>query len=150
MIDIAVPRNVEPEVAKVEGVVLYDIDALTGVCERNRKEREADITRAQEIVAAEVEKFAVWWRDLESRPTVRALMSKAEQIRARQLQQTLKRLPPLSQEQRESLEAMTKSIVTNILKDPVHHLKAGGNGNGSKLVRELFHLDDAECQTEPD
>ena len=67
-------------------------------------------------------------------------MSQAEEIRLAQLNKTLKKLTPLSDEQRESLEAMTKSIVAKILKDPIHYLKANGNSNHVEMVRELFRL----------
>jgi glutamyl-tRNA reductase len=67
-------------------------------------------------------------------------MSRAEKTRAAQLNKTLKKLPPLSAEQRESLEAMTKSIVSKILKAPVQYLKANGNGDHREMVKEVFHL----------
>lgn len=140
IIDIAIPRNVEPEVSNIRNVFLYNIDDLTGITDLNRKQRENEIHRAEEIITSEVEKFACWWHDLEIRPLVGALMSKAEEIRLAQLNKTLKRLPPLSDEQRENLAAMTKSIVSRILKEPVQYLKANGNNCHARLVKELFKL----------
>ncbi len=140
VIDIAVPRNVEPEVGNIRNVFLYNIDDLTEIANLNRKQRESEIHRAEEIVVDEVDKLASWWHDLKIRPIVGALMSRAEEIRLAQLSKTLKKLPPLSDEQRESLEAMTKSIVTRILKDPIQYLKTNGNSHHAEMVKELFNL----------
>ncbi len=140
IIDIALPRNVDPEVGRIKNVFLYNIDDLTEVSDLNRKQRGDEIRQAEEIIRAEKDKFVSWWQLLEVRPTVTALMSRAEEIRLGQLNKTLKKLPPLSDEQRESLEAMTKSIVAKILKDPVRYLKANGSSNQVEIVRELFRL----------
>jgi glutamyl-tRNA reductase len=90
-------------------------------------------------------KFASWWHDLEVRPVIGALMEKAEEIRSAQLKKTLKRFSCLSDEQRENLEAMTKSIVTRILQDPINYLKTNGNKNQSGIIKELFQLDSENC-----
>jgi len=140
IIDIAIPRNVEPEVSNIKNVFLYNIDDLTGIADLNRKQRENEIHRVEEIVINEVDKFNCWWHDLEIRPIVGALMSTADEIRLAQLNKTLKRLPPLSDEQRENLEAMTKSIVSRILKEPIKYLKANGNNYHTEFVKELFNF----------
>ncbi|MFC2010939.1 glutamyl-tRNA reductase [Chloroflexota bacterium] len=140
IIDIAMPRNVEPEVGRIRNVFLYNIDDLTEVSNLNRKQRESEIRDVEEIIRFEIDKFMSWWQILEVRPTVSALMSQSEKIRLAQLNKTLKKLPPLSDEQRESLEAMTKSIIAKILKDPIIYLNANGNSNQVKMVRELFRL----------
>lgn len=141
IIDIAVPRNVEPEVSNIRNIFLYNIDDLTEITDLNRKQRESEIQRAEQIITDEISKFDCWWHDLEIRPTIGALMSRAEEIRLSQLNKTLKRLPPLSDEQRENLEAMTKSIVTRILKRPIQYLKTNGNSSHAELVKELFNLE---------
>ena len=140
IIDIAVPRNVEPEVSNIRNVFLYDIDDLTGIADLNHQQRKNEIQRAEQIINSEVNKFDCWWHDLEIRPMVGALMSRAEEIRLTQLNKTLKRLPPLSDEQRENLETMTKSIVSRILKEPIQYLKTNGNNCQTELVKELFNL----------
>jgi glutamyl-tRNA reductase len=142
IIDIAVPRNVEPAVGKIDNVFLYNIDDLTQISDLNREQREKEVQKATEIIAAEVDKFASRWRAFEVRPLVTALMRKAEDIRCEQLSRTLKKLPPLSDEERDNLEAMTKSIVTKILQDPIRSLKAEVNSiDYAEMVSELFHLD---------
>jgi glutamyl-tRNA reductase len=142
IIDIGVPRNVEPEVGQINNVCVYNIDDLTEISNRNRQQREGEIQMATEIIAAEVDKFISWWQALEVRPIVNALMKKAEDIRRGQLNKTLSKLCNLSDEERDSLEAMTRSIATKILKDPVSHLKANANNNKDyiEMIRELFQL----------
>jgi len=143
VIDIAVPRDVEPEVGKIEGVFLYDIDQFNQVSEVNRKAREKEAARAVAVVEDEMQRFLAWWRTLETKPTIIALTQKAEEIRQRQLRLTLKKLPPLSQEEHDSLDAMTKAIVNKILHNPIKCLKHSGQGGGDFVdaVRELFALD---------
>ena len=141
IIDIAVPRNVAPEVAKIKNVFLYDIDDLTAISDSNRKQRETEIQHAEKVVASELHKFVSWWQVLEVRPVVKALLSKAEDIRSTQLNRTLKELTPLTSDELESLEAMTKSIVNKILKEPVYYLTTNGNGKYCHTVHEMFQLD---------
>lgn len=143
VIDIAVPRNVEPEVGQLKNVFLYNIDDLTQISELNRKQRESEVQKAEGIIDDEIAEFSAWRQALEIRPVVRALMSKAESIRSAQLNRTLKKLPPLSEEERANLEAMTKSIMTKILRDPIEFLKTNTNGNGAypELISKLFRLE---------
>ena len=141
IIDIAVPRNVEPAVGKMNNVFLYNIDDLTDISEENRKQRSGEIQKATEIIAYEMNNFVSWWQALKARPTVSALMAKAENVRRTQLNKTLKKLNGLSDEERHSLEAMTKSIVTKILKDPIYRINASDDQNYTRLVAELFQLD---------
>ncbi len=141
IIDIAVPRNVEPAVQRIDNVYLYNIDDLTEVADKNRRRREGEIRKVEEIIAVEVAKFVSWQQDFEVRPVISALMRKAENIRSAQLNRTLKKLPPLSDEQRYSLEAMTKSIVVKMLKNPIQYLKDNGRGDYAEIVREIFRLD---------
>ncbi len=146
VIDIAVPRNVEPAVAQIDNVFLYNIDGLTQISDLNRRQREEETQKVEKIIAAEVAKFVAWWRAFEVRPVVSALMSKAEAIRSTQLNKTLKKVHPLSDEERDSLEAMTKSIVTKILREPIQYLKANANTNKdyAEIVSELFQLGSIE------
>jgi len=143
IIDIAVPRNVEPAVEQINNVFLCNIDDLTQISDANRRQREGEIQKAEEIITAEVAKFASWRRAFEIRPILSALMRKAEEIRCSQLNRTLKKLRPLSDEERDSLDAMTKSIATKILQEPIQYLKENVNNseNYAEIVRELFRLD---------
>jgi glutamyl-tRNA reductase len=142
IIDIAVPRDVEPAVGQINNVFLHNIDDLTKVSGLNHQQREGEIQKAREIIAAEVSKLVTWWRAIEVRPIVSDLMRKAEEIRCAQLKKTIRKLPQLSDEERNSLEAMTRSIVTKILKQPIEHLKTNANNNRgyAETVSELFQL----------
>ncbi len=143
IIDIAVPRNVEPAVAKINNVSLYNIDGLSRISGQNRRQRQSEVKKAEKIISAEMAKFVLWWQANRVSPLIRALMSKAEEIRRSHLDRTMKKLPSLTEEERYSLEMMTKAIVAKILKDPVRNLKVNGHSNPDymEMVRELFQLD---------
>jgi len=143
IIDIAVPRDVEPGVGRISGVFLYNIDDLIEISELNRGQREEEVGQAQSIIDAEVDKFRSWWATLEVRPAVSALTKKAEEIRRRQLNMTIGKLPGLSDEERDALDAMTRAIVKKILHEPIQYIKKNADkGEGyNQLIRELFRLD---------
>ena len=146
VIDIAVPRDVEPEVRQINNVFLHDIDDLTQLSELNRKQRETETQKAMEIIEAEVKRFTSWWQAIEVKPLVSSLVKKAEDIRRAQLNATLKKLRGLSPEEQQHLEAMTKAIVQKMLDDPIRCLKENALGREDyvPLVNELFHLDAEE------
>lgn len=148
IIDIAIPRNVTPAVAQINDVSLYNIGDLTSISEQNRKQREGEIEKAGDIIETEVKDFFVWWQGLEVRPVVADLMKKAEAIRYSHLNRTLKKLPSLSEEERYSLEMMTRAIVAKILKAPIHNLKHNGRHDlgYAEMVRDLFQLDVEKCK----
>lgn len=143
IIDIAVPRDVEPQVGQINNVFLYDIDDFTHLSELNRKQREAEIKKAMGIIEAEVKIFTSWCQAMEAKPVVSSLVRKAEAIRQRQLDMTLKKLRNLSVEEQQSLDAMTKAIVRKILHEPIQHLKTDAHKRDDyiTLVNELFRLD---------
>ena len=143
IIDIAVPRNVAPAVGQIRNVLLYNIDDLTQIEKQNRRKRGGETEKAGEIISAELAKFNDWWRTSAARPVVTALMKKAEDIRSMQLDKTLKKLRPLSNEETDNLAAMTRSIITKVLQDPISHLKANMHNNSdyAEMMNELFRLD---------
>lgn len=144
IIDIAVPRNVAPEVGKMERVFLYNIDDLNSISGKNRLLRESEKRKAEILIGLEADKFNAWWQTFSIRPVIAALMNKANQIRTSQLNKTLKKLPPLNDEERYSLDKMTEAIVAKLLKDPISILKetAAGNGYYAGAVKQLFRLEE--------
>jgi glutamyl-tRNA reductase len=144
IIDIAVPRNVEPAAARIKNVFLYNIDDLTGLSNLNRKQRQSEIRKASQIIDDELGKFALWWQEFKVRPLIRAMMGKAEEIRRSHFDRTVKKLPRLTEEEQYSLEMMTKAIVSKILKDPVQYLKVNGSKNYAEMVREIFRLEEED------
>jgi glutamyl-tRNA reductase len=142
IIDIAVPRNVEPAVSQIRNVTLYNIDDLTSLASSNRQQREKEVQKAAQIVADELDKFASWWQEFKVRPLVSTLMRKAEAVRRSHLDRTAKKLPRLTEEEQYSLEMMTRAIVSKILQDPIRSLKANGSNNYAEVIKELFRLDE--------
>ncbi|MDY6912203.1 MAG: glutamyl-tRNA reductase [Chloroflexota bacterium] len=144
IVDIAVPRDVDPEVKGIENVFLYDIDDLNRVLGTNQGEREREVEKSLAIITSELEYLLEWWQTLEVKPTISTLMQRAEDVRQRQLKTTLKKLPELTPEQQESLDAMTRSIVNKILHTPVQYLRKNGHRNDEvvRVLRELFALDE--------
>lgn len=150
LVDISVPRNVDPDVKHATGVFLYDIDDLTGITQVNELLRRAEVDKAMEIVDAEVSKYMAWFQTMGVKPIVSALVSKAEAIRKAQIDVVLKRLPNLSEDERVSIEAMTRAIVKRVLDDPIRCLKREcGRCNGRtcydnevhvRAVSEMFRL----------
>lgn len=142
IIDIAVPRDVDPEVKLIKNVFLYNIDNFTETSALNRKQREGEIQRAKGIIKDEVDRFTTWWQTLEVRSVVSAMTKKSEDIRRAQLEKTLKKLRALSDEEQDSLEAMTKAIVTKMLNDPIQYLKKNPRNKRDyiQMVNELFQL----------
>jgi glutamyl-tRNA reductase len=147
IIDIAVPRDVEPAVNELENVYLFDIDDLKEVVEENLKARKNEALRAKTIIEEEVHKVNKWLSELAINPTLRRLTEKAETLRQRELEKTLKKLRNISPEDKEALEILTKSLVQKLLSYPIHFLKRGYHEEGKfaiSLIREIYQLDEGE------
>src|SRR5438876_8007086 len=114
LIDIAVPRNIEPSVNKVDNIFLYDIDDLQEVVNANLRERLKEAERAEDIVAQEVERMATRLMVQEVAPTILSLQGQLEQIRGAELEKAKRKLGPLTPEQEQALEALTRGIINKI------------------------------------
>jgi len=143
-IDIAVPRDVDPEVNTIDNVYLYDIDDLREVAEANMKNRGEEAQRAESIVDAEVEVFWRWSQAQDVTPVIVALRDRVDQIRKNELDKTLRGLGQLGDREREALDTMTASIVNKILHKPISALKqTRANSDATyylEAIRELFGL----------
>jgi len=142
LIDIAVPRDVDPSVRQFENVHLYDIDDLQAVAGANMREREKEVGKVEALVEEEVSRFVEWYRALEVIPTIAALRQHAERVRRLELDKTLARLPDLSPDEKARVEAMTRAIVKKMLHQPITRLKSEGS-DGELYVaalRDLFDL----------
>jgi glutamyl-tRNA reductase len=150
LIDIAVPRNIDPAVNDVEGVFLYDVDDLEGVVNANIKERSKQAEQAEAIVVDEVERMMSRLKLEEFTPTIVSLQEELEGIRAAEVARALRRMPSLTPEQQQQvvaqIEAMTKSIVNKIAHRPISALRRNaGQPDGDQFldaVRKVFHLQD--------
>ncbi len=141
LVDIAVPRDIEPSVADLPSVRLFDIDDLQAQAQANRQARLAEVDAVEAIVEQEVARFADWLRQNSATPTIAQLRKRAERAREQELERTLARLPDVSEATRKRVEAMSKAIVKRILHEPVTKLKASGGQRHIEAARELFGLD---------
>jgi glutamyl-tRNA reductase len=145
-IDIAVPRDLDPELITLDNVYLYDIDDLTSVVEINKTERDKEAVKAGRIVEEETLKFMNWYAGVAVTPTIQALKHKLDDIAHQELARTLAKMPDLEEAQRRQLARMTEAMVTKILHEPLMYLKgescAGRDRSDAKitLVREVFGL----------
>jgi glutamyl-tRNA reductase len=151
-IDIAVPRDIDPEVNQIDNVYLYNIDDLQGIVEINQTERLKEATRAEHIISGEALKFDAWLRTLEVVPTIVSLREKAEEIREAEVQKTLSQLESLSDEEIEAIKTLTESVVKKLLHDPILFLKRTSTRTRKDfyldIARRLFKLGEDELEME--
>jgi glutamyl-tRNA reductase len=141
LIDIAVPRDIDPAVRELPGVHLYDIDELQSVAEQNLHLRKQEIAAAEKIVEDDTAKFVEWLRTQEVVPTVAALRARAEALRVEEVERTLAKTN-MSDADRKRVEAMTSALVKKLLHSPVTTLKTAGEGDRYvAAARALFDLD---------
>ncbi|HUK15565.1 MAG TPA: glutamyl-tRNA reductase [Bryobacteraceae bacterium] len=144
LIDIAVPRNIEPAVNDLDNVFLYDIDDLQEVVNANLRERMKEAEHAESLVAEEVDRMLARLKVAEVAPTIVGLQEQLEQIRAAELEKIRRRYGPFAAEQEEALEALTRGIVNKIAHGPISELRAQANQpEGAHVIaaiRKAFHL----------
>jgi glutamyl-tRNA reductase len=144
VVDLGVPRNVEPEAGRIENVFLHSIDSLEHLIQRNLKRRKEEVPRVEEIVDHEMAQFNGWYRGLQAEPLIARLQKQAERIRRRELAAALPHFPESSHEH---LDRLTRSLVRKILHHPSNRLRGRGDEEHLPrldLVRELFRLDDLD------
>lgn len=145
IVDIAMPRDVDPAVGELAGVTVLDMDDLRGFADAGRREREGEIRDVRAIVHEEVERFTATSTAREVAPLVTALRERAEALRSGELDRQRARLDGLDERQREAVEAVTRGVVAKLLHDPTVRLKgAAGTARGERLaesIRDLFDLD---------
>ncbi|MDQ4144969.1 MAG: glutamyl-tRNA reductase [Actinomycetota bacterium] len=149
-VDIAVPRDVDPAVAELPGVLVRDIDDLRGVVEAGVGSRITEVSKVEAILAEELGHFLEWERASEIGPTVAALVQRAESIRVEEVVRIRNQFGPLSEAQQQALDQVTRKIVAKLLHPPIAKAKelASSKQGHAYLaaMRELFELDDDEQQ----
>jgi glutamyl-tRNA reductase len=144
LIDIAVPRNVDPEVNKLEGMFVYDIDDLQSIASKNTAEREKEAERAERIIEAEVERFTLRIKSLEVVPTILSLQEYCETIRQAEIDRIRGRLGRISPEQEAAIDAMTRGIINKLLHTPITTLKSSAAEPEAatihEMIRRIFNL----------
>lgn len=144
VIDIGVPRNVDPTARKIDNVFLYDIDALNGIVSTNLARRKAELPKVQSILREEVAAFNTWHNSLQVTPTITAFREALEAIRAQEVSKHQHRFTP---QDRELLDLVTKRIVNKILHQPTTVLKQATDGGAAHsllarvaALRDLFGI----------
>ncbi len=136
IIDIAVPRDVDPSADEVENLYLYNIDDLEAVVEENKRKREREAKKAEAMLKEEVEKFMNWLKSQEIVPLIVNLRNKVEQIRKAELEKTMKKLN-LSPKEEKALNAMTNAIVNKIMHPVFTYLKQESIKGDAKRIKRL-------------
>ncbi|MFQ5961327.1 MAG: glutamyl-tRNA reductase [Candidatus Methylomirabilales bacterium] len=148
LVDIAVPRDVDPAVNEIDNIYLYDIDDLEGVVAVSRLERQREAAQAELLIEREVAGFFRWLKSLEVVPTIVTLRRRLEEIRETELARALDRLQELSPDQQAVVRTLAHSIVNKILHTPTTELKRQSVDRDSLLyvnaLRRLFGLHDSE------
>ena len=140
VLDLAVPRDVDPAVAQLENVFLYDIDDLQAVAAQAAAQRRSDIPAAEHIVSEEVERFWAWYGGLAVVPVLKELRDRMERVRADEVQRALRRMH-LTSEDRAQLEHFSQALLNKFLHQPTIALKqAAGAGRGYGLLEALKRL----------
>ena len=147
-VDLAVPRDVDPALATIDGCFVYDVDDLEAVVEASLAGRRAEAVRAEQLVAVEAERFREWQASLAVVPAIASLRARAEEIRSGELAKAEGRLGRLPESERKLVESVTSQIVAKILHLPTVRMKeaaAGADGVVyADVVRHLFGLGEEE------
>ena len=148
IVDMAVPRDVEPAARTLPGVTYLDLDDLARRAEASVSDRRAQVPKVEGIVTEEAERVLGWLLSASALPTIASLRSRAEAIRAAELERALRRLPDLTAAERKALEAFSRSLVKKLLHDPTVSLKAEAGSPGAAelalAARRLFALELAD------
>ncbi len=124
LIDIAVPRDIDPDCANQPQVSLFDMDGLNAQLEHSLAEREMQVPQVQVILGEELDKFSAYLQSLEMLPLIAGLRQQAESIRQAELEKTLRRLPDLTETERARIDALTQALVKKLLESPTNRLHA--------------------------
>lgn len=142
LIDLAVPRDIDADVADIPGVHLYTVDDLRNVVSDTLSRRSAAVTAANQIVSEEVEEFNAWLRSQDALPVLSSWRQQAEQMRHEEVERALRRLATLSPEQQYVVEALSRSLVNKLLHSPTLRTKhAASLGEGQRytgMIRDLW------------
>jgi glutamyl-tRNA reductase len=141
ILDIALPRDVEVNVGELDNVFLYDLDDLRAAASANLERREEDLPEARRIIAEEAAKYWDWVAGLAAVPVVREFREEMDRVRSAELAAALKRLGPLTDEQRNTIEHFSRALMNKFLHEPSVRLKAAAaNGRGLGIVDAAKYL----------
>ncbi len=145
-IDIAVPRDIDPKIHRLDNAYVYDIDDLKGVIEENIQDRKREAIKGERIIDEAVIGFRQWYANLDVVPTIKALRQKISTIAQTEIEKTLQSLPHLSDKDRQAVGRMKDALINKMLHDPTLFLKGDGchgdKANYLDITRKLFKLDE--------
>ena len=153
LVDIAVPRDIDPEVGQIEGVTLYDIDGLSATSDAASVGMEPEIAHAESLVSEETAALMEWWDSLDTITAIATIREYAEEVRRAEVEKTLARLRHrlpvgVAQDEEEALEevaahldALTAALVKKLMHHPTMYLKEGNDPARQDVIREMFNLD---------
>jgi len=146
-IDIAVPRDIDPEINKLHGTFCYDIDDLQSIVSQNQEERKKQSIKAEEIIEEELSKLEIWFRSLSAVPTIRSLRKAFHSTAEEELQKVFRRIKNLPESERKEIEQFVHRLVHKLLHDPSRNLKQLAQEEDSHLhlesIAKLFDLSPA-------
>ena len=148
MVDIALPRDIEPAVGAMDNVYLYNIDDLQQVAAATDCSRRDSVELARNLVHRRVNEFVTWHLARESGPLIEKLFEKSHAIAHEEAQRTIRKLSGISDLEKEHLEELARRIVNKLLHDPVHAVRQGGIGGASYVyaMEKLFRLDEQKAE----
>jgi glutamyl-tRNA reductase len=146
IIDIAVPRDVDPAVEEIDNVYLYDIDNLQEIVDKNLRSRMEEAEKAETIISEEIINFTNWLNTLEVVPTIVSLKKKSEKVIEEEIEKSLSWTRNLTEEEREKIRILASSIANKILHDPITSLKEESQNSGADpyvaAIKKLFRLEE--------
>jgi len=146
IIDISVPRNIDPEINKLDNVYLYDVDDLQEVVDTNIHGRRVEAEKAEMIVNEEVEKFIRWMSSLDSVPTIVALRQKADEIKAEEVEKLKGKFPDLDEDKMKAVEYMATAIINKLIHPPTVALKEDTEDRDEliAMIKKLYGINGEE------
>jgi glutamyl-tRNA reductase len=152
LIDIAVPRDLDPQISELSNVFLYDIDDLEGIVENNLELRRAEAKKIEGMIEVEIAEFQQWYKTLGVGPVIRALQEKSALIHEETMESLLKKLPELDDREIKIIRKLTKSIVNQMLHDPILRIKEmSAERNGDEAIQmfsKFFALEETLAEQE--
>jgi glutamyl-tRNA reductase len=144
IIDISVPRNIDPEINGLDNVYLYNVDDLQGVVDANMFERHKEAEKAEKIIEEELETFLKWQSSLDSVPTIVALREKAEETKKEELDKLFRKIQGIGEKEKESIEYMATALMNKLIHPPTAALKEDSENKDVLVaaIRRLYGIDD--------
>lgn len=148
MIDIAVPRDLDPRMLELDNVFLYDIDDLANIVESNLEQRRMEAEKIEQMIVDELDQYRQWYRTLDVVPLIQKLQQKTNDIHEATLESMLNKLPELDERQRKVIRKLTKSMLNQLVQDPIVNIKEMASGRrGDEAMdtfEQLFNLQEVD------